>query len=70
MKKLSVDQFSYEHEYKQAKKRLKKVLLDQRTARGSRTTRTKRSINLSGANVPDDVEVMFYEALQSNYSYK
>lgn len=64
MKKISVDQFSYEHEYKQAKKRLKKVLLDQRTARG------KRSINLSGTNVPEDVEVMFYEALQSNYSYK
>lgn len=64
MKKLSADQFSYKHEYKQAKKQLKKSLLEQRTAR------TKRSINLSGTNVPEDVEVMFYEALQSNYSYK
>lgn len=60
MKKLSINQFDCEREYKQAKKQLKKSSLDQRTAR------TKRSLHVSSANVPEDLEVMFYDGVGYN----
>lgn len=66
MKKLSINQFDCEHEYKQAKKQLKKSSLDQRILRGSRILRTNRSLHGSGTGVPEDLEVMLYDGVGSN----
>jgi hypothetical protein len=58
MKKLNIKNFENSWAYEEAKKQVKKERLK------ARNERFKRSVDVLGTKVHEDVEMMFYEAVR------